>query len=782
MRWARNTVERHPLACLAFAALAGILCMDGMAGPAARHGAFIVALTFGLWTCWRPTGWRLAVATAAGFAFIHACGLDATRTHPLTTVLEPGKRVDVLARGVFTRAPMGVEASRTPGRREARFLAQSVVIPSLGHSIEGDTSLRVWLRDEKFVPGGGPYELRGTLSLPSPAVNPSLYDPQRGAQRRGIVADLTPREITPPDPPEFSPWLWLLTLSEQSRQWIKEAVAKGIENDEMPRTLVQIMALGLSEAGSTDLQEPFRDTGTLHVFAVSGLHVSMLAWIGWVILRSLGLRKGLAACVLIPMVLGYAFMTGWRPSAARAALMTVAMLCAPLVDRRSRSVNVLGGTALLVWAADTQQLYLAGFQLSFGVVWFLAVAVRPLARPFDKHARLDPFLPPQLADWRQRFSVWWRRELLAMLAMSIVAWAASLPIMLLEFHSVTPISVLANLVLVPLSFISLFTVVLSLITARLGLVALQVLFNNANWLLAHAMMTSATWFAAIPGGNFAVAMPTPSPVPAVVMNVLAMPPGEASQLLNSRGQHWLLDCGGAKHENTGILPFLREQGVNSLDGVVLSHADSGHIGALQDLMPRFHPPLVMMSMHEPWRLDSRITLMHRLFSSHVLDSARITKLKAGDTFAMGAAQVHVLYPGAADLYNKSDDRAIVARIDCGKMRLLWCNDAGFITEKHLLARCPPQELRSHVIIRDQHASDFSALPEFVLAVGPKLVVSSNAPGIVEQRLPEHLSAICEAHDIHLFDQAQTGMVKLDIWPDHLEAKAWLTGESVSIVP
>ena len=77
--------------------------------------------------------------------------------------------------------------------------------------------------------------------------------------------------------------------------------------------------------------------------------------------------------------------------------------------------------------------------------------------------------------------------------------------MLLEFHSVTPISVLANLVLVPLSFISLFTVVLSLITARLGLVALQVLFNNANWLLAHAMMTSATWFAAIPGGNFAVA-------------------------------------------------------------------------------------------------------------------------------------------------------------------------------------------------------------------------------------------------------------------------------------
>ena len=482
------------------------------------------------------------------------------------------------------------------------------------------------------------------------------------------------------------------------------------------------------------------------------------------------------------MVLGYALMTGWRPSAARAALMTVAFLCAPLFNRRSRSVNVLGGTALLLWAADTQQLFLAGFQLSFGVVLVIVLWARPLARPFEKYASLDPFLPEQLADWRQRLTVWCRRELLATLSMSLVAAAGSFPIMLLEFHNVTPVSVLANLVLVPLSFVSLFTVVLSLLTARMGLTPLQVCFNNANWLLAHAMMHSAAWFAAIPGGHFALALPGPSPAPPVVVNVLALPPGEGAQMLESKGRHWLLDCGGAKHEGIGILPFLQERGVNSLDGVLLSHADSEHIGALRDLMPRFHPPQVMMSMHEPWRLDSRITIMHQLFSSHALDAARIAKLKAGDTLVMGEARVHVLYPSASDLYNKADDRAIVARIDCGRMRLLWCNDAGFITEKHLLARCAPEDLRSQVILRDQHASDFSALPEFVLAVAPKLVVTSNAPGIVEQRIPEYLGALCKAHQIALFDQSRTGMVKLDIWPDHLEAKAWLTGESFTIQP
>ena len=782
MQRLRHAIDGNPLTCLALAAISGIVTMDVLELAAWGTACWVAALALVLWTCWRPRLWSLVLAAATAFAFFQSSELDATRHHPLQALLQPGTKVDVVARGTFTSAPMGEETSKTPGRREACFQATSLVLPTRESEVQGVTNLRVWLKDPAFVPTGGEYELEGSLGLPLPAANPSLYDPQRGTQRRGIVAELSPRILKPSGPAVFSLRLWLLTVAERSRQWIRQAVTQGIEDDELARPLTQTMALGLSEAGSDQLQQPFRDTGTIHVFAISGLHVALLAGILMEFLRALRVSRRKAVLILIPLVLGYAFITGWRAAAARASMAAAAGMAAYVFDRRPSPVNVLGGIALVLLGHDPQQVFLPGFQLSFGVVFVLCVTMRPISHLLEGMVGLDPFLPPNLADWRQQLGSWCRRTLVEGVLLSVVAWAASLPFMLTEFHEMTPVSIVANLVLVPLAYCSLLNVVMSVASARFGLVALQGCFNNASLLLAHVLMGCATFFAAIPGGHFVVPMPRSAPPPPVSISILALSPGEGAQLVESQGRCWLLDCGGAKHEAAGVLSFLSEQGINSLDGVMLSHADSEHVGAMQDLMPRLHPHQVMTSLHEPWRLDSRVTVMRRLFDSHALDAALITRLQAGDAFDMGAARVHVLYPTAADLYNKADDRALVARIDCGRMRLLWCDDAGFITEKHLLTRFTPAELHSDVIIRNQHASDFSALPEFVLAVAPRLVVTSNAPALAPQRMPEHLVKLCQSRGIALFDQSRTGMVKLEVWPDHIEARSWLTHETLSISP
>lgn len=782
MQKVRHVLARNPLALLAVAAMAGIIAMDTGNGFQYRYWSLVLALIFGCWAWLKPSTWRLVLAVIFGFGFIHSCRLEATRFHPLRSALQPGLRVEAVASGIFIRAPMTTESTGTPSRREARFRADSLGVTSRNQLIDGTTELRVWLKDGTFIPTGGRYELQGTLTMPSPPANPSLYDPERGAERQGFVAEIMVREIHPQGPPGISLRLWLLALAERSKHWIETALAAGIENDEAPRILIQTMALGTNVPGSADLQGPFRDSGTLHVFAVSGLHITMLAGIGWQLLRMCGISRSRAMLFLIPLVISYAFITGWRPSAARAALMTCALMCAPAFNRRSRHVNALGGCALLLLADDTQQLFQAGFQLSFGVVWAIAAGTKLATKPFEAFTNYDPFFPPQLASAWQHLGLRCRRELVAVLAVSLVATIASLPIMVVEFHSVTPIGILANCILVPLSYFSLFTVVCSLISAACHLTVAQVLFNNANWFWVKGMTWFATWFASIPGGNFNVGLKAGPPPSPTTLSVLAMPPGEGAQMLESAGEHWLLDCGGASHANYTILPFLRYEGVNRLEGVILSHGDADHIGALESLMPRFRPPVVMTSMLEPWRLDSRATFMHKLFAGHALDSAKAGKLQAGDILKAGQATIHILHPSADDLYNKADDRALVARIECGKMRVLWCNDAGFITEKHLLARLSPNELTCQVIVRNQHASDFSALPEFLLAVKPRLVISSSSPGIVEQRLPPHLKTYCEEHGIPLLDQSETGMVKLQLWPDHAEARAWLTGKTFPIQP
>lgn len=782
MRTLRQLVARNPLACMAMAAMAGIAAANTAADARLQMWCLALGLGLGVWAFLKPATWRLLLGTMSGFAFVHFCQLDATRFHPLHAVVTPGRKVEAIASGIFLRAPMTTEDVDATGRRQATFQARTLRLPTINASLDGSAKLRVRLADPLFVPSGGSYELRGTLNLPSPSPNPSLYNPVKGSERQSFVADLSVREITPEGPSKFSLRLWLLTIAERCRHWIEATLAAGIETEDKPRILIQTMALGTSEPGSAALQEPFRNSGTLHVFAVSGLHVTMLSIIGWTILGSFGMGRQRVALFLIPMVLGYAFITGWKPSAARAAMMSCALLCAPFFDRKSRAVNALGGCALILLAFDTQQLFQAGFQLSFGVVWAIAAFTRPATRPLERFASLDPFLPVQLAGKWQRLGVWARREMISILVVSLIATLASLPIMLVEFHSVAPVGILANCVLVPLSFISLLTVVLSLVAGGVHLTTAQVLFNNANWLFVKGMTVSAAWFASLPGACFNIAWDAPAKPPPAILSVLAMPPGEGAQMLESNGQRWLLDCGGARHEPFTLLPFLRNEGVNRLDGVILSHGDAEHIGAMTDVMERFSPRTVMTSLHEPWRLDSRITFMHKLFSSHALDPTRTLKLQAGDVLPLGGTRLRVLYPRADDLYNKADDRALVAVIESGKVRVLWCNDAGFITEKHLLARLPAKDLQCLVLVRNQHASDCSALPEFLAAVNPRLVVSSNAPGIVEQRMPDSLKEYCAARQITLFDQSETGMARLELWQDHVEAKAWLTGSNVSIKP
>ena len=782
MQKLRHAIARNPLAFLALAVALGIIGMDAVDSMRWCWWLLGAALATAAWAWAQPSAWRLGLAAALSFAFIHACQLDATRFHPLRSVAPPGQKVDVIARGYFTRAPMTPETLEGRGKQESRFVADSVDVPYRDRYFTGHTELRVRFIDRSFIPDGGRYELRGSLRLPQPAANPGLYDPQMGAQRRGFVAEITAREIHPEGPRDFSLRLWLFTLAERSRHWIEKALALGLENDDGPRVLIQTMALGTTETGSEELQEPFRNSGTLHVFAVSGLHVSMLALIGTLILQPMGLGRRKMIFVLVPLVIAYAFVTGWRPSSARAAMMACAMLCGPLIDRRSRPVNSLGACALILLVFDTQQLFQAAFQLSFGVVWAITALYRSAAKPFARFASYDPFFPPQLASTWQRGCMWVRREMVSIFAVTLVATAASFPIMLKEFHSVTPVGLVANCVLVPLAFISLLTVVLSLITAALGFATAQLLFNNANWLLVKIMTASAAWFANLPGGNFCVPFGNAPKLAPVTLSALAMPPGEGAQLLESSGQHWMLDVGSASHENQTVLPFLHHEGINRLDGVILSHADAEHIGAIKDIASRFRPPLVMASLLEPWHRDSSASAMRQAFSTSTFDASIVVKVQAGDKFPIGQAKVQVLYPTARDQYIKADDRSIVARIDCGQMRVLWCNDAGFITEKLLLERYAANDLACQVIIRNQHASDLSALPEFLLAVNPKLIVTSNAPGIVEQRIPEHLATFCKEHRVPLFDQSETGMVKLEIWPDHLEAKAWLINESASIQP
>jgi len=775
MQWLVHVSARNPLACSAIAAIAGILLSDQ--GSTHRALWFVSALVVGAWTIWRPSVLKLGLLVVLAFGLVHQCCLEAARDHPLRTMLKPGQNVAVQVVGKFVRAPMLSEVD--PERRLAVVEVSEVFLVSRGLRVSGRTKIRVWLPNQPFVPQGGAYKLEGTFHLIERARNPSIFDPEISALRQGIVGELSLASWIMIGKPEFSLRLSMLEAAERCRRWIAAKLALGIEDQEMPRVLTTTMALGTFDSGNAELEEPFRNSGTLHIFAVSGLHVGLLAVIGWMFLRLTGIGRVRAIFVLLPLIFGYAFMTGWVPSAARAAYMSAIMLSAPLLNRTSRPMNSLGCAALILLCSDTLQLFQPGFQLSFGVLAAISLGQRPIAEPFVPMTELDPFLPPVLATWRQNTSVWLRRHLLGLLSTSAAAWLGSLPFLVMHFHTCTPVAVIANVVLVPLSFVSLFTVSLTLLAALLHLQSAVIILNNTNWLLAHAMMSSATLFSSIPGGHFPLNPPSFAPAPEVELSVLSLPQGQAAQLLKSDGRHWMLDCGNTQQFRQNVQSFLRHEGIARLDGMVLSHADADHMGAAPLLIEGHSEIPVFIGIHEPWRFDSRATAMWKLAKSN---GNQLQKLRAGDRLSVGKANLHVLFPSLEDLRDKGDDRAMVIRIDCGKMRILWCSDAGFGTEKALLQRFGADELQSHALIRNQHRSDLSALEEFIVAVNPSVIVSSNAPRVDEERLPEHLRQTCIRRNIRLMDLNETGMVQIDMNGEDITLRPWLAGEPASIGP
>src|SRR5436309_15327137 len=117
---------------------------------------------------------------------------------------------------------------------------------------------------------------------------------------------------------------------------------------------------------------------SMHIFAISGLHIALLAGVLVELLRVLQIPRGLCGWLVIPLIWFYTAATGWQPSAVRSTIMMSVIIVGWALKRPSNLLNSLAaaGFILLLW--DPQQLFQASFQLSFFVVLSIALLLPPL--------------------------------------------------------------------------------------------------------------------------------------------------------------------------------------------------------------------------------------------------------------------------------------------------------------------------------------------------------------------------------------------------------------------
>ena len=534
----------------------------------------------------------------------------------------------------------------------------------------------------------------GTIEAIFGPRNPGETDRRDRLRADGIRLRMSVKspESAWPDP-DGSPDFWSRWVGS-ARERSQSMLVSGLDPD--VSALGAALLLGRREAVDPDLNDAFARTGTTHLLAISGLHLQALAQVLFWLFLIVGMPWKRAYLGVLIATLLYAALVGFAPSVTRSVAMTILVCAGGLGDRCSTLANRLALAALITMAINPSHLFDAGCQLSFLAVMVLfwgVPAVMPKRRVLepDDHAtpkaRIDALerkLEPPWKPASRRFA--WR--LVEGLVASVVVWAAAIPLVALWFHTVSPIGILLNLPLIPLTTLALFcagfTLLASMVWAPLGYpsgyvcgVLLRWTMAAVNWgasvrggwiftpgpslacvLLLYGLLAMASWATfrrwavrLALWGALAIASVVvlgmvlyPDRPATLEADVLAVDHGLCVIVQGTDGRVIVYDCGKMRDPKVGrrvIAPALWSRGVSQINTLILSHADSDHYNGLTDLLDRFSLGEVRVP---PGFGGKRNPEAERLLETVRARHIPIRGIAAGDRLDLGGGRIDVLHP------------------------------------------------------------------------------------------------------------------------------------------
>ncbi len=740
---------RHPLLGVALAAVAGICLAEWIAPPLAVTGTIVLLVVCLL----SPRSWLTFLLVAAGFFAAHRIQERDAPGRKLAEQLGNRPRPVTVSGAAVTEPKIGNAGFVT-------FLLQLAWIEISGQREPSDATIRIrWKVGPQL---GDDIRLTGIAETTPPARNPGVFDLRAYLARQDVYNSVFVRYPEDGKIVRRERGNFFLRAAAKSRAWMQATLTRGLEDSPDVAALISGMALGLRHETQDDIEEPFQQTGTLHLFAVAGLHVGIIAQLLWILARLLRLSRRAAAALIIPFLFFYSAVTGLHVSSLRAATMAAILLGGIFLERPVLALNSLAAAAVVILAVDSNQLFSSGFQLSFAVVAAIIICQNRIFRPLLRLCATDPFLPRSLVSRArlvfERGYAWLARGV----SVSAAAWAGSFLLIIWYFYLITPISLLANLSVVPVAFAILAVGMMSLLAAPFSS-TLSVVFNNANWSLSRIVLGLVHVFAQLPGGHVYVERPHwPSGARAEI-TVLDAGAGAAVHL-RAEGQDWLFDAGSARNYEGFLRDYLHSRGIDRLDGLLLSHGDSLHIGGAAAVLDEFRPRRAVDN-GAPDRSHVHHDLFVRRPSPKTVAQGAVIRLSAH-------VLARVLYPPAKFKAKAADDEALVVRLEIdGRHRVLLLSDSGPKTEAALLAA--PNELKSEILIKGRHFSGDLDTEEFLAVVQPQLIVSTSVDFPTRERVPDDWAQRVRERGCTLFRQDETGAVKLEFFESSWRATPFL---------
>ena len=748
---------RKPFVGLAISAIVGVTIADYFPIPTIALAILVLAGLAG--AMFRPSTPTCCVLAALTFALLHTTRHGDNAARVFGASLEKPRRISV--EGVVWSEPIPFA---NPKRGEGGTFWLKIEKCDPPAPVTGQLCLTRW--SSKVPAYGDRARIQGVAQRVEPPRNPGQFDVSRWLSRQGVHFEVATEESRDCVILGHDGGSMLTRFGIAGRAWIKEHLNSGLPPDLETSTLINSMILGLRGDSPDELKDLFQKTGTLHLFAVSGLNVAMLVLIGWHALKPFGFRSKSGAFVIIPLLAAYAVIVGMSASCTRATVVGIIVLAAAFWERDAIPLNGLGAAAFAILACDTNELFNPGFQLSFVLVLVILAFSKGFEKRMEKWAEPDDFIPRRLWTKAQRISVWIGNIVAGTLALGITAWLGSVFFMWGYFHLISPVGLVANLAAVPLAFIVLALGLLSLGLAWWSPLAAAV--NHANWACARLLIGSVNLSAQIPQGHQYIEWPSITQKPACEIVVLDVGEGAAIHLRAGSGD-WLIDTAHQRDYTRVLLPYLRSRGVDRLAGMWITHGDAAHVGGAASVLADFHPQWI----GEVATLDRSPT--HRAFHA-VLAAQKVGRrfFWRGDVFdCSGDTRMQVLYPpNDLPLQNSADDKSLVVRVECAGRRILYTADIGFTAEEWLRKHEP--DLQSDVLIKGWADRDFSGTPDFIRAVHPSAIVCAEQGFVTDTNKFEEWAEPLRKAGMKVLAQEKCGAVRITVEKSgEVTAAAWV---------
>lgn len=660
--------------------------------------------------CWRPLRWLLPLMLGVGWCVAYVA-LAETRAR---AAVPEGERVQVTGRIADLRQ------LEDGARAVQRLYLDRVEMAGKQPWPGGYLLLTTYERLPVRV--GDRWVLTVRLRRPRGVLNPDGFDLAGWAFAEGLIATGSVTDVG------SARRVAATGRSLFARQRLRQVIAQRVEQGS-GRALLLALVLGDRAAIAPDLAGVLRDTGTSHLFVVSGLHVGIVVGTVMAGMRIVGASLTFAACAGGIVAAGYAALVGFGLPVQRALASALLVLGALMLTRQLSTARLVALALLTVCAINPLATLGTSFWMSFGAVAVLLISWA--GQQGAGHGLLEATPAWRAWNWMQ-----------LLVRVQLVLGTALVPLSLEWVGQWTPLGLPANLIAVP-------AVTLVVVPLALAASLLAIIFEPLAGLLFSVLAALLDLLAVVLGqlaglhtpilagpgagsfwltgtlGMLLATLPLPRAWRAVAL-ALALPalmaksvepgPGELwidvidvgqglAILLRTRSRALLYDAGprydsGFDAGRAVVAPYLARLGVRRLDAMVLSHADTDHAGGAEAVL-RFLPVLARYGPGDcaprSWRWDA--VRLHQAAGKGQSTNDRSCILLV-ELDAAGARQT-VLLPG--DIEAGAETALVLAGWPGGAIR----------------------SLEADVLIVPHHGSTTSSTHGFLNQVQPRVAIVSS---------------------------------------------------------